>query len=168
MDDCLFCAGIRGKHLELFFEDESGLFVGWWDDNPARPGHALLIPKRHIQYFREMNEAEMCAVAIAVATIKSEILLTDLSEVYNNKLHYVENEKSLQFIHRAQALLEEVGGRPPDAFNDGINDGVAGGQTIPHMHWHVIPRWDGDDPDPRGGVRHMFKGLGNYHKGIQG
>jgi diadenosine tetraphosphate (Ap4A) HIT family hydrolase len=41
----------------------------------------------------------------------------------------------------------------PDAFNIGINDGRAAGQTVPHGHVHVIPRHQGDSPDPRGGIR---------------
>ena len=41
----------------------------------------------------------------------------------------------------------------PDAFNVGINDGEAAGQTVPHAHIHVIPRYSGDVPDPRGGIR---------------
>lgn len=41
----------------------------------------------------------------------------------------------------------------PDAFNIGVNDGPAAGQTVPHAHVHVIPRRKGDSPDPRGGVR---------------
>ena len=50
----------------------------------------------------------------------------------------------------------------PDGFNIGINVGAAGGQTIPHLHLHVIPRYTGDVPDPRGGVRHLMPGRGNY------
>ena len=55
-------------------------------------------------------------------------------------------------------LLDEVranvtGGSQPDGFNIGINDGAAAGQTIPHVHIHLIPRYDGDVADPRGGVR---------------
>ena len=38
-------------------------------------------------------------------------------------------------------------------FNIGINDGRAAGQTVPHGHVHVIPRHQGDSPDPRGGIR---------------
>jgi diadenosine tetraphosphate (Ap4A) HIT family hydrolase len=41
----------------------------------------------------------------------------------------------------------------PDGFNIGINVGEAAGQTVPHMHIHVIPRYSGDMDDPRGGVR---------------
>ena len=41
----------------------------------------------------------------------------------------------------------------PDAFNIGVNDGAAAGQTVMHAHVHIIPRCKGDSPDPRGGVR---------------
>jgi superfamily II DNA or RNA helicase/HKD family nuclease/diadenosine tetraphosphate (Ap4A) HIT family hydrolase len=51
---------------------------------------------------------------------------------------------------------------PVDAFNFGINSGPAAGQTVPHLHLHVIPRRHGDMPDPRGGVRHVIPSKGNY------
>ena len=41
----------------------------------------------------------------------------------------------------------------PDGYNIGINDGPAAGQTVPHVHLHLIPRYSGDLDDPRGGVR---------------
>src|SRR4051812_42951199 len=44
----------------------------------------------------------------------------------------------------------------PDGFNIGINISPAAGQTIFHLHVHVIPRYAGDVPDPRGGVRHVI------------
>lgn len=50
----------------------------------------------------------------------------------------------------------------PHGYNVGFNAGAAAGQTINHLHIHVIPRFDGDVPDPRGGVRHVIPGLGNY------
>jgi len=50
----------------------------------------------------------------------------------------------------------------PDGFNVGINNGEAAGQTIPHLHVHLIPRFDGDMEDPRGGVRHVIPEEGNY------
>ncbi|WP_395838099.1 DEAD/DEAH box helicase family protein [Archangium violaceum] len=50
----------------------------------------------------------------------------------------------------------------PDGYNVGINVGEAAGQTVFHLHVHVIPRYRGDMADPRGGVRHVIPGKGNY------
>jgi diadenosine tetraphosphate (Ap4A) HIT family hydrolase len=47
----------------------------------------------------------------------------------------------------------------PDGFNIGINDGTAAGQIVMHAHVHVIPRWTGDIPDPRGGVRWVISAM---------
>ena len=41
----------------------------------------------------------------------------------------------------------------PDGYNIGINVNTAAGQTIPHVHIHLIPRYEGDVADPEGGVR---------------
>ena len=50
----------------------------------------------------------------------------------------------------------------PDAFNIGINDGAVAGQTVAHAHIHLIPRFTGDHPDPRGGIRAVIPGKGPY------
>jgi len=50
----------------------------------------------------------------------------------------------------------------PDGFNIGINDGPAAGQTVPHLHIHLIPRYRGDQTDPRGGVRWIFPDRADY------
>ncbi|RKZ60331.1 MAG: HIT family protein, partial [Gammaproteobacteria bacterium] len=41
----------------------------------------------------------------------------------------------------------------PDGYNIGINVGEAAGQSIHHLHIHVIPRYKGDVENPKGGVR---------------
>jgi diadenosine tetraphosphate (Ap4A) HIT family hydrolase len=53
----------------------------------------------------------------------------------------------------------------PDGYNIGINAGEAAGQTVMHLHVHVIPRYRGDVDDPRGGVRHVIPGKGYYLSG---
>lgn len=49
----------------------------------------------------------------------------------------------------------------PSGYNVGFNAGESAGQTIPHLHLHVIPRYLGDSEDPAGGIRHVLPG-GNY------
>ncbi len=50
----------------------------------------------------------------------------------------------------------------PDAYNVGFNAGEAAGQTVPHLHVHVIPRYRGDHSDPRGGVRWVLPEKADY------
>lgn len=67
-------------------------------------------------------------------------------------------------IDFARAVIEE--NHRPDGYNIGVNSGVAAGQTIFHLHLHVIPRYRGDVRDPRGGVRHVIPSRGNYLSGL--
>jgi len=50
----------------------------------------------------------------------------------------------------------------PDGFNIGINDGPAAGQTVPHAHVHIIPRYLNDVADPRGGIRWVIPAKVRY------
>ena len=50
----------------------------------------------------------------------------------------------------------------PDGFTIGVNDGAAAGQTVRHLHVHLIPRYCGDRPDPRGGVRWILPEKANW------
>ena len=50
----------------------------------------------------------------------------------------------------------------PQGFNIGVNCGEAAGQSVLHAHIHIIPRYSGDVQNPRGGVRNIIPGKGNY------
>ena len=66
----------------------------------------------------------------------------------------------LNGIEQAKALIDKE--LSPDGYNIGINDGEAAGQTIEHLHIHLIPRYKGDSPDPRGGIRWIFPEKAKY------
>jgi diadenosine tetraphosphate (Ap4A) HIT family hydrolase len=51
----------------------------------------------------------------------------------------------------------------PHGFNVGVNCGEAAGQTVFQAHIHVIPRYQGDVPNPRGGIRNIIPAKGNYY-----
>lgn len=50
----------------------------------------------------------------------------------------------------------------PDGYNIGVNVGQAAGQSIFHVHIHIIPRYKGDTENPQGGVRHVIPKKGHY------
>ena len=50
----------------------------------------------------------------------------------------------------------------PQGYNLGLNEGAVAGQTINHWHLHIIPRYLGDVENPRGGVRNIISGKGDY------
>ncbi len=54
----------------------------------------------------------------------------------------------------------------PDGYNVGINIGESAGQSVPHIHVHIIPRCEGDMENPRGGVRGVIPGRQKYEKKI--
>jgi superfamily II DNA or RNA helicase/diadenosine tetraphosphate (Ap4A) HIT family hydrolase len=77
-----------------------------------------------------------------------------------------EQSELTQAIAEARRAIEAV--HSPDGYNIGVNVGQAAGQTVFHLHVHVIPRYAGDVPNPRGGVRHVLPGKGNYRTGSDG
>jgi diadenosine tetraphosphate (Ap4A) HIT family hydrolase len=64
-----------------------------------------------------------------------------------------EQRELARLLGHVRPLVEARLGRCPDGWNGGFNAGAAAGQTVMHLHLHLIPRWRGDVPDPRGGLR---------------
>ena len=65
-----------------------------------------------------------------------------------------------ELVEQTKNLLDTE--RQPDGFNIGINVGAAAGQTVSHVHIHLIPRYRGDMEDPRGGVRGVIPEKQKY------
>jgi diadenosine tetraphosphate (Ap4A) HIT family hydrolase len=106
------------------------LFAVVSDKFPISPGHALIIPRRAVVQFHELNVAE-----------RAELL---------------------KWVDWTQKRLLATITPSPDAFNLGVNDGKAAGQTMPQFHFHVIPRCKDDVPDPRGGIRWVIPAKAQY------
>ena len=98
------------------------------DGYPVSPGHLLIISKRPVTDFFELNNIEQQTLSLAIIAAKN--------------------------------IIEQT--QQPDGYNIGMNCGAAAGQTVLHFHCHVIPRYIGDMPNPRGGVRHCVAGKGDY------
>ena len=69
------------------------------------------------------------------------------------------------FIKQVKAMIDEK--HHPDGYNIGINEGKAAGQTQSHLHIHLIPIYTSDTPNPKGGVRNIIPGKGDYSKEVE-
>ena len=67
-----------------------------------------------------------------------------------------EKHAIFSLLDQAKAIMDEK--HAPDGYNIGANIGKAGGQSRMHVHVHLIPRYQGDVLDPRGGVRCVLAG----------
>ncbi len=81
-----------------------------------------------------------------------------VAEIFD--LNDEEYSSCFNLVKDVKKILEEE--FKPDGFNIGINNGEKAGQTIFHAHIHIIPRYSGDVDNPRGGIRHVIPGKGDY------
>ncbi|HEY5975239.1 MAG TPA: HIT family protein [Geobacteraceae bacterium] len=75
-----------------------------------------------------------------------------------------EAERDALFALLAAMREQLLATHRPDGFNIGINDGIAAGQTVMHLHIHLMPRYLDDTADPRGGVRWIIPDRAPYWK----
>ncbi|MDH5181203.1 MAG: HIT family protein [Gammaproteobacteria bacterium] len=127
MHHCPFCQLLTDPHNNRITAQNAHAVV-IRDGYPVSPGHSLIIPRRHLGSFFDLDPAEREAV--------------------------------LALLELTKAALDKE--YRPDSYNIGINDGEAAGQTVPHLHIHLIPRYRGDVPDPRGGVRWVIPDKAVY------
>lgn len=151
MTDCLLCQD-QAQGYSTFLQNE--LFHAMWDLNPVTPGHAIIVLGRHVQYLHDLTPEEKTGLLAFVEEAIAVICRTDLTMEYRRLLNGASGatHQALQDVYN----LVLNGVVAPDAFNHGLNDGEAAGQTIPHFHYHIMPRRLGDTENPRGGVRRML------------
>jgi diadenosine tetraphosphate (Ap4A) HIT family hydrolase len=144
--DCPFCNPDNSKVVLV-----NAHSIAVYDSYPVTPGHTLIVPKRHIASFFEATKEELAAMFDLLAEMRERLksLPASLSEREEENPHQPPFDKM-----RSLSV--------PDGFNIGINDGTAAGQTVMHLHIHLIPRYAGDTEDPRGGVRWIMPKKAQY------
>ncbi len=123
---CLFCDKDDPTKHRIIAENE--LIYSRWDNFPVTPGHAEIVPKRHVESFFDLKPEE-------------------LKQLYN-------------MLFQTKVKIQEI--HTVSDFTIGINEGVLAGRTVHHLHVHIIPRYQGDVPNPRGGIRNIIPGKGDY------
>lgn len=122
--DCIFCS--PKADMELVAETASAFAI--YDKYPVNPGHALIIPKRHVDNYFQLTLREQTALTFLLNEVKKEL----------------------------DAKFQ------PKGFTIGINVGKVAGQSVQHVHIHLIPRYEGDVEDPFGGVRGVIPSKRKY------
>lgn len=159
--NCYFCKVSAGQADPFIFENRS--FVGIFDTNPVNPGHALVIPRRHVVSLFELNSNEQNDYFDAVYGVKAVIEGTDFSELYPSMIQRADlADRPMDHVKNVMAL--PFLGNKPDAYTIGNNDGRQAGRSIDHLHVIVLPRYEGDVENPRGGIRNVIPDRANYQR----
>jgi diadenosine tetraphosphate (Ap4A) HIT family hydrolase len=139
---------------------ENDLFFSILDQAPVNPGHALIIPKREIVGILELYDEEWSNLYPTLKKVFKQIQKLALVNIYNSYLNNPISEKAKRFILQSLKILEE--NNEIKDFNFGVNNGELAGRTVDHLHFHVIPRFQGDVENPLGGVRYVVPIRANY------
>lgn len=159
--DCYFCKVSNGQADPFIYENNS--FIAIFDTNPVNPGHALVIPRRHVVSIFDLNDQEQADYFDAVKGVKEVIESTDLPALYQEMMtrDYLQDRP---MDHIETVLQLPFLGNRPDAYTVGNNDGRAAGRSIDHLHVILLPRYNGDVEDPRGGIRNVIPHRAKYHR----
>ncbi|MDP1884588.1 MAG: HIT family protein [Candidatus Moranbacteria bacterium] len=104
---CPFCDPETIAKQKIFETENEYVF---YNLGPRTKGQCLVVPKRHVESVRELDEAELASLLQTVKTVSTKL---------NDYLQ-------------------------PVAFNYGFNEGAMAGQTVPHLHFHIMPRYADD------------------------
>ena len=122
--ECIFCN--LDPNREIIAQND--LALAFFDAFPVNPGHALIIPKRHVADYFDLTEDEVAAM---------QALLREVKAIVEKRFN-------------------------PDGYNIGVNVNAAAGQSVFHVHMHLIPRYKGDVEHPKGGVRGVIPSTRKY------
>lgn len=123
-----------------------------------------------------MSECVFCSLPVKDIIVENQLAVAIFDKFPVNKGHVLiipkrhfsnlfdtTYDEIVDIWKLVEAVKDDLNNRyQPDGFNIGVNVGEAAGQTVLHLHVHVIPRYIGDVSDPRGGIRKIKKSLVPY------
>lgn len=110
MNNCIFCKIVAGE-IPSYKVYEDDFVLAFLDIAPVNPGHVLVIPKKHVANFEEVDEKTLCEVMKAVKKI-------------------------------GKAMKDGLG---VSGYNVCENNDPIAGQIVSHLHFHIVPRVEGDN-----------------------
>ena len=127
--NCYFCKVVNGEADPFIFENRS--FVSIFDANPVNPGHALIMPKRHVASIFSLNETEHDDYFDAIYGVKQVVESTDMKSLYEDMLKrdYLEGRPK---DHIETVLKLPFLGDLPNSNTLGNKDGREAGRSIDH------------------------------------
>jgi diadenosine tetraphosphate (Ap4A) HIT family hydrolase len=121
-------------------------------------------------FFCQLDDSQIIFQDNLVMTIRDSFPVSQGHTLIIPKRHIVSffeatETEQMALLRALQAAQKDLNQQyAPDGYNIGINDGVAAGQTVMHLHIHLIPRYKGDCPNPSGGIRWIFPEKAVYWK----
>ena len=160
-NSCYFCKVTRGEADPFIYENRS--FIGVFDTNPVNPGHALVIPRRHVASLFDLNDTEQSDYFDAIQGVKAVIEATNMQALYQEMLTR-DNLRDRPSDPIETVLNLPFLGNPPNAYTIGNNDGREAGRSIDHLHVILLPRYKGDVENPSGGIRNVVPARAHYQR----
>ncbi|MBW7468920.1 diadenosine tetraphosphate (Ap4A) HIT family hydrolase [Pontibacter aydingkolensis] len=151
--------------FKSIFKNENCEIYEYQHYTTLHQGNELISP-----FFKHNEERELITETVNVFSIYDKFpvnpghALVIPKKVISNYFELTEAEQGecWTVVNKVQSILQQQ--YHSNGFNIGINVNEAAGQTVPHIHIHVIPRYTHDMEDPRGGVRNVIPSRGNYLK----
>ena len=155
MKNCFFCEYELSESLY-----ESKYFYVHLDEYPVNPGHLVIVPKKHVESIFDLTKVQWNALLDVIEDSKELVGESDLKRIYNEVKNKTSERKKKKYC---QDMIDHGNADDdPQAFNIGINELIEAGQTVEHVHIHVIPRYSDDVKNSVGGIRNIFPGKGDY------
>jgi diadenosine tetraphosphate (Ap4A) HIT family hydrolase len=135
---CIFCTEIKQGTPNIFLQNE--LWVARFDMMPLVPGHVEILPKAHIERTYWLTDKHYASMGVFTKQVMDRLVSWNIGHFYSKHLldYAAQNPLSQRMINDAisSGLNDQW---TPEGWIIEMADGVLAGQSVPHLHQHIIP-----------------------------